>query len=156
MISGRDTLGFIEDSLQQERSRIDSAETAIADLTRQLLALQEAQLEDYRDLARLRVDMIATGEVLSSIDAMERQVARALQARESAKAELHAEIAAVRNEGARLETERDAQRQVLEKAAEVLDTAEAATQARLDADAEYRAQEQRTREAERVARHAEE
>jgi hypothetical protein len=154
MISGRDTLGFIEDSLHQERSRIDSAETGIADLTRQLLALQEARLEDYRDLARLRVDMIAAGELLSSIDAMERQVAVALQARASARAELDAEIADVQSESARLENEREAQRQTLEKATETLDIAEAATQARLDADAEYRAQEQRTREAERVARHA--
>lgn len=38
---------------------------------------------------------------------------------------------------------------------QALDIAEAATQARLDADADYLAQERRTREAERIARHAE-
>ena len=156
MISGRDALGFIDDSLQQGHSRIDSAETAIADLAKQLLELQTARLEDYRDLARLRVDMIAADDVLSSIDAMERQVVEALKLRELARAEVDTEIAAIQNERAGLEAEREVQRQVLEKAAEALDIAEATTQARLDADDEYRAQEQRTHEAERVAKHAEE
>jgi len=61
----------------------------------------------------------------------------------------------MRDECNGLEVERESQRQLLEKAAEALDIAEAATQARLDADADYQAQEQRTREAERIARHAE-
>jgi hypothetical protein len=155
MISGRDALGFIDDSLRQERAGVDTAETRIADLGRQLLALQEARVADYRDLARLRVDMIASGNMLASIDALERQVAAALQVRESARAELDTGIAGVQEERAALEAERETQRQALEKAAETLDVAEAATQARLDADPEYRAQEQRTREAEGIARHAE-
>jgi hypothetical protein len=155
MISGRDALAAIDDSLRQERSSIDTAEAHITGLGKQLLALQESRLDDYRDLARLRVDMIAAGNVISSIDGLGRQVRAALQARESARAELDARIAAVQDERARLEAERERQRQVLEEAAEALDVAEAATQARLDADAEYRAQEERTREAQRIAGHAE-
>jgi uncharacterized protein YrzB (UPF0473 family) len=154
MISGRETLGFIDNSLRQERSGIDTAEARIADLSRQLLALQELRLDDYRELAHLRVDLIAGGSMSSNIDALERQVAAALEVRESAKAELDTQIAAVQDQRAALEAERESQRQALEKAAEALDIAEAATQARLDADAAYRAQEQRTREAEAIARHA--
>jgi len=154
MISGRDALGFIDESLHQERGRVDTAEVRIADISRQLLALQESRLEDYRELARLRVDMIAAGKMLSSIDALERQVAAALQVRESARTELDKQIAAVEDERSALEAEREAQRQTLEKAAETLDVAEAATQARLDAEPDYQAQEQRTRDAEAVARHA--
>jgi DNA repair exonuclease SbcCD ATPase subunit len=155
MISGRDALGFINESLHKERASIDTAETRIAELNRQLLGLQEARLEDYRELARLRVGRIGAGHMLSSLDALERQVAAALRVRESARKELNGEIAAVQDERARLEAKRETQRQALEKAAGALDVAEAATQARLDADPEYRAQEQRTREAERIARHAE-
>jgi len=155
MISGRHALGVIDDSLNQERASIDTADTRIAEVSRQLLALQQARVEDYRELARLRVDMMATGNTLSGIDAVERQVAAALELRQSAEAELNARIPAMRDECNGLEVERESQRQLLEKAAEALDIAEAATQARLDADADYQAQEQRTREAERIARHAE-
>jgi hypothetical protein len=155
MISGREALGFIDDALNSERARIDAAESRIAEVSRELLALQQARVDDYRELARLRVDMVASGNVLSGIDAVERQVAAALKVRASAKQELDARIGAVQGERARLEVERETQRQALDKAAEALDVAEAATQARLDADAEYRAQEQRTREAERIAKHAE-
>ena len=155
MISGRDALGFIDDSLQRERGGIDTAETRIADLGRQLLALQEARVADFRDLARVRVDMIASGNMLTSIDVLERQVAATLQARESARAELDSRITAVQDERAALEAERESQRQALEKAAETLDVAEAATQARLDTDPDYRAHETLTREAEGIAHHAE-
>jgi len=155
MISGRDALGFIDESLHQERGRIDTAEVRITDISRQLLALQESRLEDYRELARLRVDMIAAGKMLSSIDALELQVAAALQVRESARAELDKHIATMEDERSALEAQREARRKTLEKAAETLDVAEAATQARLDAEPDYRAQEQRTRDAEAIARHAE-
>jgi hypothetical protein len=155
MISGRDALGFIDDSLRKEQATVDTAETRIADLSRQLLALQEARVSDFRELARLRIDMIASGKLLSSIDTLQRQVAAALEVRESARRELDNRMAALQEERTALETKRETQRQQLEKAAETLDIAEAATQARLDVDPEYRAQEQRTREAEAVARHAE-
>jgi len=155
MISGRSALGAIDESLNNERTSIDTAETRIAEVSRQLLALQQTRVEDYRELARLRVDMMASGDMLSSIDAVERQVAADLKARESAEAELDARIQALQDERNGLEVERETRRQILEKAAESLDIAEAATQARLDADAEYQARQQRTREAERIARHAE-
>jgi hypothetical protein len=155
MVSGQQALGIINDSLRNEHASIDTAETRIAELSAQLLALQQARVEEFRELARLRVDMIASGNMLSSIDALEQQVTAVLNARQSARAELDTRIATVQDEGAGLEAERETQRQAVEKAAEALDIAEAATQARLDADDEYRAQELRTREAERVAQHAE-
>lgn len=155
MISGRSALGFIDESLSSERSSIDAAESRIAENSRQLLEQQQARIADYRELARLRVDMMAAGSMISSIDAVGKQVAAALEARKSAEAALDARIGALQDERAALEVERENQRQVLEQAAEVLDIAEAATQARLDADTDYVAQEQRVREAERIAMHAE-
>jgi hypothetical protein len=154
MISGRSALGFIDKSLGKERSSIDTAERQIAEVSRQLLEQQQARVADYRELARLRVDMMAAGSMISSIDAVGKQVAAALEMRKSAEAALDARIVALQDERAALEVEREKQRQALEQAAETLDIAEAATQARLDADPEYMAQEQRVREAERIAMHA--
>jgi hypothetical protein len=155
MISGRHALGVIDDSLNQERASIETADTRIAAVSRQLLALQQARVEDIRELARLRVDMMASGNTLSGIDAVERQVAVVLKARQAAEAELDARVPALQHERSGLEAGRETQRQALEEAADALDLAEAATQGRLDADADYQAQEQRTREADRIARHAE-
>ena len=75
--------------------------------------------------------------MISSIDVVSKQVAAALEARKSAEAELDARITALQDERAALEVERENQRQALEQAAEALDIAEAATQARLDADPDY-------------------
>jgi hypothetical protein len=155
MISGRHALGVIDDSLSQERASIETADMRIAEISRQLLALQQARVEDIRELAGLRVDMMASGNTLSGIDAVERQVAAVLKARQTAEAELDARIPALQDERNGLEAGRETQRQAVEEAADALDLAEAATQARLDADADYQAQEQRTREADRIARHAE-
>ena len=154
MISGRSALGFIDESLGKERSGIDTAERQIAEVSRQLLEQQQARIADYRELARLRVDMMAAGSMISSIDAVGKQVAAALEVRKSAEAALDARIIALQDERAALEVEREGRRQALEQAAETLDIAEAATQARLDADPGYMAQEQRVREAERIAMHA--
>ena len=154
MISGRSALGFIDESLGNERSSIDTAERQIADVSRQLLEQQQARVAGYRELARLRVDMMAAGSMISSIDVVSKQVAAALEARKSAEAELDARITALQDERTALEVEREKQRQALEQAAETLDIAEAATQERLDADPGYMAQEQRVRDAERIAMHA--
>ena len=154
MISGRSALGFIDESLGKERSSIDTAERQIGEVSRQLLEQQQARVADYRELARLRVDMMAAGSMISSIDAVGKQVAAALEVRKSAEAALDARIIALQDERAALEVERESRHQALEQAAETLDIAEAATQARLDADPGYMAQEQRVREAERIAMHA--
>ena len=154
MISGRSALGFIDESLGNERSSIDTAERQIADVSRQLLEQQQARVADYRELAGLRVDMMAAGSMISSIDVVSKQVAAALEVRKTAEEELDARIIALHDERAALEVERENQRQALEQVAETLDIAEAATQARLDADPEYMDQEQRVREAERIAMHA--
>jgi hypothetical protein len=99
--------------------------------------------------------MVAKGKMITSIDHVSRQVAAALEVRKSVEAALDTRIDALQQERAALEVERETQGRALEKAAEALDVAEAATQARLDADPDYLAQEERVREAERIALHAE-
>ena len=76
--------------------------------------------------------------MITSIDVVSRQVAAALEARKTVEARLNTRIDALQSERAALEVERENQRKKLEKAAEALDVAEAATQARLDTDPDYR------------------
>ncbi|MFZ0256610.1 MAG: hypothetical protein WAN46_13435 [Gammaproteobacteria bacterium] len=154
MISGRQTLASIERSFHDEQMKLEAVQSRISDVSDQLVELQKSEAGHYRELARLRVDSIASGAVIASIDATERQVAALLRARESAAKELVQTIRLAEDHRQQLVQERAAQADVLEQAAEKADAAEAKTQARLDADSVYRAQRERAREAERTALHA--
>ncbi|MGF1615035.1 MAG: hypothetical protein ACFCVA_14310 [Gammaproteobacteria bacterium] len=154
MISGRQTLASIERSLNDEQAKLDAVQSRIRDVSGQLLDLQKTEARDYRELARFRVDALASGAVLARIDATERQVAALLQARESASKEVDGAIRLAEEHRQQLEQERAAQARVLEHALEELDAAEAKVQAQLDVDPGYQAQRERARAAERMAQHA--
>lgn len=154
MISGRQTLASIERSLHDEQTTLEAVQSRISEVSRQLVEQQTLQARHYRELARLRVDSIASGAVLSSIDATERQVAALLQAREAAAKELAQAIRVAEENRRQLEQERTLQADALERAVQEADVAEAKTQARLDAEPLYRAQRERAREAARTALHA--
>jgi hypothetical protein len=77
-----------------------------------------------------------------------------LDQRNSALAALGAEIAEAAADRQALEAERATRAEEVDRAAAAVDDAEAQTQARLAADAAYRAQRERTEAAERMAMHA--
>jgi hypothetical protein len=154
MISGRHTLSYIDEVLGKERTTLDGADGRIGAITNQLLALRQARLADYQELARFRVAALASPSAVPNLDAVERQVTAVLAARESTAAALDARIAEVADQRRRLEAERKAQAEVVDAAAEAVDVAEAATQARLGQDPAYQTQRARAQEAERIAQHA--
>jgi hypothetical protein len=155
MMSGRDALLQIDAALGEERRRVEEVDARIKEASERLLDLRRARAEDLRELARLRVGMIAGGGLVAGLDAADRQVAALLASRPAARTAIEARIQAAARQRSALETERAGQADLLEAASEAVDAAEAATQARLETDPGYRAQQDRTREAERIARHAE-
>jgi hypothetical protein len=154
MISGRQTLASIDQALNEERRKMGEVEQRIETLNATLVQHRQADAQDYRELAKVRVDLLAGGTLVQHIDQAERQVLSLLSSREVAARELGARIQAA--EGARmaLEAERTIQANEVDRGAEAVDEAEARTQARLDAEPEYQAQRERAREAERTAMHA--
>jgi hypothetical protein len=156
MISGRQTLASLDQAVAEERGKTDTVGQRVEALSAALVELRKADAQDYRELAKVRVDLLAGGQLVQHIDQAEQQVLALLESREVAAGELTGRIQAV--EGARmtLEVERTAQAKEVARAAEAVDKAEARTQARLDADAAYQAQRERAQEAERTAMHAEE
>jgi hypothetical protein len=156
MISGQQTLASIDGALNEARGKVAAVEAQIAEANAKLTELQQAQTGDYRELARLRVDLVADGKLLKHLDEAEAQVARLLQQGQAAQAELDRQIQAAEQARAPLEAERAAQAGQLDAAAAQVDEAQARTQARLDAEPTYQAQRSRTQEAERTARHADE
>ncbi len=156
MISGRETLSSIEVALTEERGKMDTTGQRIEALSAALVEAQKADAEDYRELAKVRVDLLAGGRLVRHIDQAEQQVLALLESRKVAARALTERIQAAEAARAALEAERTAQANEVDRAAESVDEAEARTQARLDAEPAYQTQRERAQEAERTAMHAEE
>jgi hypothetical protein len=156
VISGRQALASLDGAFGDERNKMDALAQRIEALSASLVEQQKADAQDFRELAKVRVDLLAGGQLVQHIDQAEQQVLALLKSREVAARELTERIQAA--EGARmtLEAERTAQANEVDRAAEAVDEAEARTQARLDAEPAYQTQRQRAEEAERTAMHAEE
>ncbi|MGB5775230.1 MAG: hypothetical protein WBP89_11265, partial [Sedimenticolaceae bacterium] len=93
MISGRETLGSIDQALQQAHGQIDRLEAEIGELTQQLMAQQTAQTDDYRQLAQVRLDRLSGEDLTAQLDRTERQVIALLAQRDAALAALQQQIA---------------------------------------------------------------
>jgi hypothetical protein len=156
MISGQQALASIDDALQGRRGAIAQIEQEVAGVTAKLAEQQQGQIQDYRALARVRVDVLANDRLASHLDDAERQVTALLARRREAADALDRQIAEANAAIAALELERGAQAARVDVAVKTADEAEARTQARLDADTNYRAQRERAQRAERTALHADE
>ncbi len=156
MISGQQTLASIDRALNEAHAKIDAVEGKIEAVNQALVEQQQAQTKDYRDLARVRLDLLADTELIQHLDRAEQQVIVLLAQRQQALQTLLEEIRANEERRTLIEAERTSQAERLDAAAEAVDAAEAVTQARLDADPAYQAQRERAHEAERTAVHADE
>ena len=154
MITGRQALGSIDQALNQAHTQIAEVQAGIAEATDRFLALQKTQADDYRDLAHVRVERLAGPELGGQLDHAERQVLALLADRDEAIARLHREIVDAQRLREQHEAERKHQAVQLDGAVGIVDEAEAKTQAKLDADPDYRAQRERAEQAERKALHA--
>ncbi|MES0882729.1 hypothetical protein [Roseibium sp. SCP14] len=81
MLTGRQTLGTIEQSLADLRREEADLGKRIERATRALTDLQERQSEAYRDLARFRLDTDAAGTLNTRLDSAAREARRLLDKR---------------------------------------------------------------------------
>ncbi|CTQ52224.1 chromosome segregation protein SMC [Roseibium album] len=81
MLTGRQTLGTIEQSREDLRREEAELSKRIERSTRALTDLQERQSEAYRDLARFRLDTDAAGALNTRLDSAAREARRLLDKR---------------------------------------------------------------------------
>ena len=156
MIPGRQVLASIDQSINEAHNKIDELEDRIESVTDQLAGQQKSMAQDYRELARVRLDRFIDGELEQHLDQTEQQLAALFAQRRDALTALQQKI---RNSAKNLESlnsDRTAQAEQVDQAAKVVDDAEAETQARLDQDPEYRRQREKAEAVERQAMHADE
>jgi len=154
MISGRQALGSIDQTLDEVRTQIDTTQRQVSEEGDRLRAEQQAQLTQLRTLARVRIDRLGDPMLNEQLDHAERQAAALLEQREVALAGLQTRIADAERLRMQHEAERRHQATQLDGAIGVVDEAEAKTQERLDRDPDYRAQRESAEQAQRRAAHA--
>ncbi len=81
MLTGRQTLGTIEQSMADLRREEAELSKRIERSTRSVTDLQERQSEAYRDLARFRLDTDAAGTLNTRLDSAAREARRLLDKR---------------------------------------------------------------------------
>ena len=156
MISGRQALGSIDQTLTKAHDQIEKLQSEIGQTAEHLLDAQKAQAEDYRALARERLGRLDDSELIQHLDHAERQAVALLGQRDAALNTLRDRIGKAEHDRQADEAERTAQAARLDEAVGLVDEAEAETQRRLDEEAEYRAQRDAAEAAERKALHADE
>lgn len=154
MISGRDTLARIQAAVKQEQQRLAAVEQQLTATTQRLGRLDVGRGEALEQLARVRLGHLASGGPAARVADADARVLRMLERRDAHIAELHAELVALEGGLDDLQREREAAADALERASAELDAGEAATQARLDADPDYRAVREHAQATARVAQHA--
>lgn len=155
MISGRQALASIDSTIQQLRGQIGETEERIAGYAAQKLELQQQEIGQFRELSRLRLDVLAGDLPIPSSSDTDRTVKELLVQRQEHLALLRDEAAALEKQRAGLEELREKQALVVEQAARAIDEAEEKTQARLQDEPEYQHQLQIVQEVERTLQHAE-
>lgn len=155
MTSGRDTLHRLDAAIAEARGAIARAGDAAAEDARLVAALDAREIEAFRALADIRLDLLRKDEIDSSLGEADRKAKALMAAHEAHLADAAADRDAAASEIARLEGERRRAEEALAAAIDRHDAAAAATRRRLDDDPAYDALASALEEANAIARRAE-
>jgi hypothetical protein len=156
MLSGRNALQNINQTLEQLHHQVEESDRQIQEASDSLISQQQRQAQRYRDLARIRLDHIVSGEVVAGLDSADQRVRELLQLRSEELTRLAAQIEELRGEQLHKEQQREQQSDQVATAAQALDDQEERTRQRLQLDDAYKAQLASADSADRIARQAEE
>ncbi len=156
MITGRDTLAEINDHVLQAQSQIENADREMGNLTSRLSSLRIEEAEQFRQLARFRLDEINAGQMAARLDKAHHAVPALLDQHKQALAELENGLEHVKQSQQKLEQQRESQINARDKAVEALQQQIAKSKETLEQDEGYRRQREKAiRTAEVTGRAAE-
>lgn len=156
METGTQALASISAGVRLIHDQVEEADGQIRRTSEAIVELRKKQAENYKRIARIRLDNVVSGELEAGLDAAGRHTAELLESRGRDLDALEAQIAAARAAGNELERRREELDAEAARADEVLDAAEAEVQRGLEQDPAYLAQLEKAQQAERTAGHAEE
>ncbi|NRB36051.1 MAG: hypothetical protein HRU31_15185 [Rhodobacteraceae bacterium] len=139
MISGRQALGSIEQAVKAEADQVEALESGLETLQAQAAELDRADLADFRELARMRLEDISRDEIVGKLDKAELAARKLIDKRDAERAGVREQIDMLGKRTKALGEERDGKIGEVEAIRKRLDEAEAATRAWLEQDAEFAA-----------------
>jgi hypothetical protein len=155
MWTGRQTLSSIETaiaSVRGEESQLDQAlRSAVAEAER----ARKERSEALRELARVKLDELAAGRLVSNLDAAERRALQILEGYNQRIAAVTERREALLKEVADTQVDRNAAAKLVEKALEALEALRAEIEAKVQTTPEWRAVKAKLDEADTVATEAE-
>ncbi|WP_299474534.1 hypothetical protein [uncultured Roseibium sp.] len=156
MLTGRQTLGTIEQSLADLRREEAELSKRIERSTRAVTDLQERQSEAYRDLARFRLDTDAAGTLNTRLDSAAREARRLLDKRSDDYKVLSEQLRQSETERSQNQKKRQELDDARDAAENQMDDLMEAVDGRLESDKSYLAQRDATERAIATAEAAEE
>ncbi|WP_295456365.1 hypothetical protein [uncultured Thiodictyon sp.] len=156
MVSGRQTLARLEEAVTAARAQAAAVQGELAAVNQQLQAQRDRETKDYQDLARLRLGELGDTTLVERLDQAQLTVAALLAPRQTALAELQAQLETAAAAARALAAQRTSEAAAVDAAAQALDAAQARTQARLAADPDYQGRRERAQAAQRTAAQSEE
>lgn len=137
MISGRQALAQIEQTIEKARQQEAKCEQAYAAATGEVGRLRIQRTEAFRELARLKLDAITQDKVVGHLDAAERQAISLLESRQEALRQLTERRRQAEERVRQAEVQRQAATDALEKAVADADAIRKAVEARVSASPEW-------------------
>jgi len=156
MITGRDTLQEINDYVLQAQSQIENADREMDNLTSRLSRLRIEEAEQFRQLARFRLDEMNAGQMAARLDKAHHAVPAFLDQHKQALAELENGLEQEKQSQQKLEQQRESRIDARDKAVEALQRQLEMSKGKLEQDEGYRLQQEKAvRTAEVAGRAAE-
>ena len=156
MITGRDTLQEINDHVLQAQSQIENADREMDNLTSNLSRLRIEEAEQFRQLARFRLDEMNAGHMAARLDKAHHAVSAFLDQHKQALAEPENGLEKVKQHQQKLELQRESQINARDKAVEALQRQLERSKEKLEQDEGYRLQQEKAVRATEVTRRADE
>ena len=156
MITGRDTLQEINDHILQAQSQIESAGHRMDELSSRLNTLRFEVAEQYRQLAKFRLDELHANRMISRLDKADQAILAFLDKRSQALSELQNKLKECIARQQKLEQERVVQQDARDKAIDTLQRQIESSKAHLEQTESYRLQKENAARAAQVAQRADE
>jgi hypothetical protein len=156
MLNGTDQLAIINQHIAKARSDLDTIYQRMEAGNQQLVRLRNQLAEEYRQLARFRLDELAANRVTTQLDETDRAVLRLLERRSQALRELDGTITQSVARQGQLTADREPEVRRRDDLVKRIDESAAEVKSQLGRQAVYQAQEKRVAEAAARAERAEE
>ncbi|MGD1972603.1 MAG: hypothetical protein PVH37_05000 [Desulfobacterales bacterium] len=156
MITGRDTLQEINNHVLQAQFQIENADREMENLNSRLSKLRIEEADQFRQLAKFRLDDLSAGQMTARLDKVHHAVPTFLDQHKHALVELDHKLEQLKQSRQKLEQQHESGINLRDKALETLQRQLEEIKKKLEQDQDYRRQKEKAVRAAEVTRRADE